>query len=114
MRKTFIDNAIKIWEKHGKWFVWNFVEELPEICNNKVFVKYAKHKKWEERVDQKLEKDHVTVVVLIKWKYQIQFPDENKKYIMKKEWDMVYFANNVNHLWKAITDCLLIVISWKK
>lgn len=113
-RKTFLDNAIKIWENHGQRFVWDYLNEIPELKTDWLFVKFGKHKKGEARITPKANKDLITISILIYGKLKISFPDENTEYIMEKEWDMVYYANNVNHTWEVLEDCLDICISFKR
>ncbi len=69
------------------------------------------HKQGEYRDTIWIQKTRKTITILINGSMKILFPDrEDQDIVLSKVWTFVYFAPNVGHTRRAMTDCTMMTV----
>ena len=113
--EIYFGNAAADGEKSGSWILGNFLgkylddQNSPRITGG-VEIKWGVHKAGILRSVWSLQKTESTVVVLVRGKIRMQFPD--KEYTLSKEGDYLIWGPNTPHKTNADEDCVVLTIRW--
>jgi hypothetical protein len=96
------------------WIMGNFPNRpLPYPFSNKQFeIKWAEQEKGEKKSGAKSDGRRQTLTILVRGKHSVEFPESQKRFLLKREGDYVFFEPGVLHSWEAIQDNLTITIRW--
>jgi len=93
------------------WFIGNFIED--EKFNSDEFeVKWASCRKGWTKGSVEASMNAKTMCILISGKFLFKFPEENKKRIIDKEGDFVFWSPGTWYESEALEDSVLLVIRW--
>jgi len=110
MKKIFQGNVEELSKETKGWFLGHFMKEDTPFKTDDFEIKWGKHKKGLKDVMVASNKTAKTMAVLLKGKFLFRFPD--KKILLKKEGDFVFYNAGVAHTWEVKEDCLLLSIRW--
>ncbi|NOY14864.1 MAG: signal peptidase I [bacterium] len=108
-----LDEKIKDHPETKGWLVGHFVKFDPFFKTNDLEVKWAVHHKGDIKPGAIAKSTAKTLVILIKGKFAVRFPDLGKEIILSKTGDyLAYDASKVMHTAESLEDSVLITIRW--
>ena len=106
-----LDEITSKLSEHYGWFLWPYIEKIPELHNESIEIKWIRHKKWERKEWSLPNKKTQYLVILIEGKYKVLFPEKKKEFILHKQGDIFLFDPSESpHTWESLEDSLLMVI----
>jgi hypothetical protein len=116
MNKIITGNLDKQITSHPEtkgWFLGCFMDKHPEFLSDDVELKWARHKKGENKPGLRTTSQTQTFDILISGKFLIRFPELNQEIILSKLGDFVFYdASHTSHEAEILEDCLLLVIRY--
>ncbi len=92
------------------WFVGHFMEKGTLAHTKDVEVKWGNHPKGEQRKEWADAEERPTLVVLIRGRFVISFPND-EDVVLEKEGDYALW-NDIPHTWRSDGDTLTIAVRW--
>jgi hypothetical protein len=112
IKKGNLNSEFKKNIKTRGWFIGSFLDKSSLLSNNDLEIKWGVHKKGELYDKIRAVKHSKSLSILIRGKIGIDFPDLNKKIILKKEGDYLYWSEKTFHTSKILEDSLVLTIRW--
>lgn len=95
------------------WFVGHFIDAAEGLrSTKKVEVKWGIHPADHGKSLPDASKDGTTLTLLISGEFMVSFPDVGTTAHLRKSGDYVIFAPGVIHVWRAVTDSVVVTIRW--
>ena len=112
MQKIIQGNLDELEPKHKGWFMGYFMDDGSCFKTKDFEIKWGEHKAGEEKPKVGTQKIAKTLTIIIEGKFKVNFPKENKKIILTKKGDYLFYDAGVAHSWRAIENTTIISIRW--
>tara|TARA_Y100000034_G_C6781417_1_gene349309 strand:- start:104 stop:448 length:345 start_codon:yes stop_codon:yes gene_type:complete len=105
------DNAFDLGKNRTGWFIGHFMDN-PNFKTEDFEIQFIDLKKGFSKESTKINPNVKAVTILIKGNFELDFPEENKKVVLKEQGDFVKFDLSSKHIGKAIKDTRILTIKW--
>jgi hypothetical protein len=97
---------------HKGWVIGNFIDQTSPFSIPDFEIKWGVYKKGDRKINPGLNQLAKSLTILIRGKFQIEFPELNQKFILQTEGDYIYWPPSISHTWEALEDFLTLTIRW--
>lgn len=104
-------NALELGKNRKGWFLGHFMDN-PDIQIKDLEIQFVDLKKGSSKESTTVNPDIKNVTILIKGCFELDFPEENKKVLLKEEGDFVKYDLSSKHIGKVIEDSRILTIRW--
>lgn len=94
------------------WFIGHFMEKDSFFKNEDFEVRWGVHPKGDKKSQIAANKTAKTLSILIKGKFALKFPKDNKEIILAKQGDFAFWDAKVFHTSEALEDSIILTIRW--
>jgi hypothetical protein len=110
MKDVLSGNLDENKERRG-WFIGHFIDN-PAFTSKDFEVRWGVHPKGEKKARVAANKTAKTMSILIKGKFTLKFPKDDKEIVMAKTGDFVFWDAKVYHSSEALEDSTVLTIRW--
>lgn len=111
----YLGNASQVDQQDGNrgWFVGWFIDTKRGLCQTRdVEVKWGEHREGEARTTPGTSAAATTLTLLVRGVFVVEFPDLGESVTLRESGDYVVYPPGVAHVWKAVTDCVVVTVRW--
>ncbi|HEY9620543.1 MAG TPA: signal peptidase I [Crinalium sp.] len=92
------------------WFIGHFMETDDLRTTEALEVKWGVHKAGDRRSQWSTDQQTITLSILIKGRFRLQFPD--REHVLANEGDYVLWDAGVAHTWVAENDSTVLTVRY--
>jgi hypothetical protein len=113
-----IGNAIRDGAAHRQWFLGPFLDDPAGLRQtDHLEVKWGVHRRGESRADWAPAASALTLSVLVRGRFQIEFRTpgaavESRRVVLAVEGDYALWSPEVEHTWLALEDSVVLTVRW--
>ncbi len=110
MGEWIAGNALSDGVDHRGWLIGHFMEPGTIRHTEAVEVKWAFHRRGEERSEWVTGETCTTLLVLVSGAFQIELSEGAE--VLRDQGDYAMWGPGVDHIWRALADSLVMTVRW--